>query len=88
MENYTTEDGLYNNFIKDIAIDDNGNIWACEYADYLAEGSVTVYNGTNWTIYSVDDGLVDVLVKKIKIDNDGDAWISTGNGVSKSYNFV
>jgi len=53
------------------------------YADYIQEGGVTKYNGSEWTTYSVADGLVDQQVKRIAVDNNDNIWVATGNGISK-----
>jgi hypothetical protein len=68
---------------SDIVIDDDGNVIVLEFADYLSDGGVTVYNGTSWHTYVVTDGLIDVLVKRAEIDVDGFVWITTGAGISK-----
>lgn len=80
---YTIDNGLFNNYVQDIVIDPDGNIIVLEFADYLSDGGVTVYNGTSWHTYIVSDGLIDVLVKRAEIDDDGFVWITTGAGVSK-----
>jgi hypothetical protein len=74
---------LFNNYVQDIVIDDDGNVIVLEFADYLSDGGVTVFNGTSWHTYVVSDGLIDVLVKRAEIDDDGFVWITTGAGISK-----
>lgn len=80
---YTLDNGLFNNYVQDIVIDSDGNVIVLEFADYLSDGGVTVFNGTSWHTYVVTDGLVDVLVKRAEIDEDGFVWITTGAGISK-----
>lgn len=80
---YTMAGVLFNEYIQDMSVDADGNVVICEFADYLNDGGVTVYDGTNWVTYEVTDGLIDKLVKRVKFDNDGYAWITTGGGVSK-----
>ena len=80
---YNLDNGLFNNYVQDIVIDDDGNVIVLEFADYLSDGGVTVFNGTSWHTYVVSDGLIDVLVKRAEIDDDGFVWITTGAGISK-----
>lgn len=74
---------LFNDYIQDIVVDANGNLIVLEYADYLSDGGVTVFDGANWTLYTATEGLVDVMVKKADLDSEGNIWITTGSGVSK-----
>ena len=83
VENYRIEDGLYNNFVRDIKSDSDGNIWVGMFADYNFDGGISKFNGTNWVSYSVTDGLVNTQVTGIAIDKQNKPWISTGGGVSK-----
>ena len=82
-DTYTLAVELFNDYVQDIVIDGNGNLIILEYADYLSDGGVTVFDGTNWNFYTVEEGLVDVMVKKAELDIDGNVWITTGSGVSK-----
>jgi ligand-binding sensor domain-containing protein len=83
VKNYRLSDGLYNNFIRDIKIDMNNNVWVGMFADYNTDGGISVYNGTKWVSYSVAEGLSDKQVIRLAIDKNNDVWIATGNGVSK-----
>ncbi|HNQ68282.1 MAG TPA: two-component regulator propeller domain-containing protein [Bacteroidales bacterium] len=80
---YTLNNGLINNYVQDIAIDDNDNVIVCEYADYLQDGGISLYNGSVWENYTVSDGLVNAMVKRVVFDGENFAWITTGGGVSK-----
>jgi len=80
---YTLAAELFNDYIQDIVVDGNGNLIILEYADYLSDGGVTVFDGTDWNLYTLEDGLVDVMVKEAELDNEGNVWITTGSGVSK-----
>ncbi|MBN2779315.1 MAG: T9SS type A sorting domain-containing protein [Bacteroidales bacterium] len=82
-DTYTMESELFNNFVQDILVDDDGNIFVCEYADYLADGGVSMFNGSTWTTYTTQDGLVDVMLKDAAFDQNGNIWLTTGSGVSK-----
>ncbi len=83
VNNYTTLDGLYGNYIRDIDEDSHGNIWFGIFVDYLFDGAITKFDGANWVSYSVPQGLVDVQVKRMAIDQQDNIWIATGSGVSK-----
>ena len=80
---YTFLDGLYGDYIRDIEEDSQGNIWFGIFVDYLFDGAITKFDGTNWVSYSVPQGLVDVQVKRLAIDQQDNIWIATGSGVSK-----
>lgn len=81
--NYRMADGLYNEFVRDIKKDLQGNIWIGMFADYNFDGGISRFDGTNWYSYSVSDGLVNTQVTAIAIDKQNKPWISTGGGVSK-----
>jgi len=74
---YTTEDGLANNRVTDIAIDAEGNKW------FGTCNGVSKFDGTNWTTYNTLDGLVHNVVNVIAIDAEGNKWFGTCNRVSK-----
>ena len=83
VNDYTQLDGLYGDYVRDIKEDQNGNMWFGIFVDYLFDGAITKFDGTNWTSYGVPQGLVDVQVKKLAIDQQNKIWIATGSGVSK-----
>lgn len=72
------------NPVEDVVIDNNGNIWAAVYVDYLVtEGGISMYNGTYWRSYDVSDGLIGPVVKQMAVDASNELWITTSTGVSK-----
>ncbi len=81
--NYTALDGLYGDYVRDIKEDSHGNIWIGIFVDYLFDGAITKFDGTNWISYAVPQGLVDYQVKELAIDQQDNIWIATGMGVSK-----
>lgn len=83
VNDYTVQDGLYGEYVRDIEEDSEGNIWFGIFVDYLFDGAVTKFDGTTWESYSVPEGLVDVQVKRLAIDSQDIIWIATGNGASK-----
>ncbi len=63
-------------YIRDIAFDDKGNI-------YLANNSgLDIYNGQTIHNFNMDDGLADDIIKSIAIDAIGNIWCGTGRGPS------
>ena len=75
--NYTTSDGLLDNFVECIAVDINDNIW-------LGTSIGTqMFDGTDWTTYTTTNGLVDDNVKTITATTNGDIWIGTDFGFSQ-----
>ena len=81
--NYVQADGLYNNYIQDIVFDTYNTKWIGIFADYITDGAVTRYTGSNWASYSVPEGLVDRMVNQLAIDQGTIIWVATGNGVSR-----
>ncbi|MEI6696669.1 MAG: T9SS type A sorting domain-containing protein [Bacteroidota bacterium] len=82
VSNYRITDGLYNNFVRDIKSDGNGNLWVGVFADYNFDGGISKFNGSNWVSYTVAMGLVNTQVTRIALDKYKKPWISTGGGVS------
>lgn len=80
---YTSAGGMFNNYVKDLAITFEYDLWAGIYADYLQEGAISFFNQSTWTNYKVSDGLVNTMVKRIAVDNNDHLWVATGNGVSE-----
>lgn len=75
---YTTEDGLVNNSVKALDIDNEGNIWIG------TESGVSMFNGGNFTNYTTADGLANNSVLSVFVDSQDNIWFGTyGGGVSK-----
>ena len=74
--NYTTSDGLLDNFVECIAVDINDDIW------FGTSVGAQMFDGTDWTTYTTTNGLVDDNVKTIATTNNGDIWIGTDFGAS------
>lgn len=81
--NYRMADGLYNDFVRDIKRDHDGNFWIGVFADYNFDGGISHFDGTSWYSYSVPQGLVNTQVTAIAIDKQNKPWVSTGGGISK-----
>lgn len=77
FQNFTTTEGLSNNFVLGIAVDTNNVKWVA-----TADG-VGRYNDTTWTTYRIADGLVDNYIYSIAVDKNNQVWVGTASGVSK-----
>ena len=79
ITNYTTDDGLIDNFVECIEVDNDDNIWIG------TSMGVQMFNGQNWILYDVASfpGLVSNNIKVIKTVSNGDVWIGTDFGASK-----
>jgi len=89
--NYLMADGLFTEAVKDIDIDSGGDLWIATYTDYLNEGAVNKFNGTDWEYFMVDedqaiDSLISITIRRLAIDSEDNVWVATGNGVSKIIN--
>jgi ligand-binding sensor domain-containing protein len=73
---FTTEDGLINNFVQAIAAGNDGKVW------FGTKGGISVFEGNEWKSFTQKDGLISDNVLCIAIDNSGVIWIGTDNGVS------
>jgi ligand-binding sensor domain-containing protein len=83
VKNIRKSDGLFNNFVQDIAFDSRGTMWAGIYADYIQDGAVTRNHGSNWMNLTVSGGLVYKQVLRVAADKQDYLWVTTGNGVSR-----
>ena len=74
---YTSADGLADNWVFAIAMDEAGHKWFGTYS------GVSEFDGSTWTTYTEADGLADNWVYAIAIDEDGHKWFGTDGGVSE-----
>lgn len=75
--NYTTTEGLPDNFINGgVAVDTNNNKW------FGTAAGVAKYDGSVWTVYDTADGLIDMYTSCIAVDINNNVWVGTANGVS------
>jgi len=76
---FTTKDGLGDDYAYSVAVDKLGRIWV----GHLNHG-VSVYNGTRWENYDVPFGPIGERVFKIAVcPVDGDVWIGTSAGLTR-----
>lgn len=74
--NYTTSDGLPDNYATGVAIDKNNNKWIGTTM------GVAKYNDTTWSVYTTTHGLVDNYTNCIAVDKQNHIWVGTNSGVS------
>lgn len=60
-ERFTTADGLPNNSVYAVALDQNNHLW------FGTGAGITRYDGTTWTTYTMADGLPHPIVRAIYI---------------------
>jgi len=77
--NYTTADGLIDNYIECITVDINDNIW------FGSANGVQMYDGVNWIIYDQASypGMISNNIKCITAMSNGDIWIGTDFGANQ-----
>jgi ligand-binding sensor domain-containing protein len=73
---FTTKEGLINNFVQAIAIDNKGNTW------FGTKGGVSVYDGSAFASFTAKDGLASENVLCIIVDKKGIVWLGTDKGVT------
>ena len=78
ITNYTTSDGLLDNFVECIDVDVNDNIW------FGTSVGVQSFDGVNWISYYMSNypGLPSDNIKVIKAVSNGNIWIGTDYGAS------
>ncbi len=76
---FTTKDGLGDNCIYALAVDQENRVWA----GHLNHG-VSVYNGKEWKNYGLVDGPLGDHVFAIAVSpKDGDIWMATDMGLAR-----
>ena len=78
ITNYTTADGLLDNFVECIDVDVNDNIW------FGTSVGVQSFDGVNWISYYMSNypGMPSDNIKVIKAVSNGNIWIGTDYGAS------
>jgi hypothetical protein len=74
---YTTADGLPDDSVWALAVDDNGHVWVGSRA------GIAVFDGSAWTTYTTADGLEDNWVKAVAVDALGQVWVGTADKMSR-----
>jgi len=75
--NYTEKEGLPNNIIYSMIVDESENIWLGSDG-----GGVTKFDGEKFTYFTENEGLTNNYVWSILEDKDNNIWASTENGIS------
>lgn len=81
--NYTVVDGMYYSMSRALLLDDYGDMWVGIYADYVYEGGVSKFTGTEWITYTEANGITGVIIKRLAKDINGNIWIATGDGLTE-----
>ena len=77
VENFTTENGLVNNYVKDIFIEDS-LVWIATWG-----GGISVYENGSWTSHRAQDkGIPSDNVADLDKDNLGRMWAGTDKGIA------
>ena len=75
---YTTKQGLSNNSIQTLLVDNSGNVW------FGTHNGLSKYNGSTFRTYTTEDGLSGNDITSLYEDKDGNLWAGTyGNGINK-----
>lgn len=77
-ERYTAKEGLPNDVIRDLAIDNAGNLWVG------TPSGLVVHNGEQWQKVGENSGLPQGSVHSIKIKGDS-VWVGTVGGTVSRY---
>ncbi|MBF0544227.1 MAG: hypothetical protein HQM08_07335 [Candidatus Riflebacteria bacterium] len=70
---YTDQNGLPNNVVRDIAIDDKGKVWVG------TPSGLACFDGTEWKTYNSSNGLYEDSVHSVTANN-GMIWVATVGG--------
>ena len=74
---YTTQNGLPNPVVMDIAMDESGTKWVATL------GGAGRYDGSGWISFTTGEGLISNQVRALAIDSSGVIWFGTQVGVSR-----
>ena len=76
IKNYRISDGLIDNNVLCVSIDNNDNVW------FGTQNGVSKFDGTNWSSHSMstDSGMVSNTISAIHAASNGDVWIGTDFG--------
>ena len=67
---YTTDDGLADKYITDLAFTSDGVLWIASGSG----GGLSRFDGSRWTVYTEADGLLSNLVHSLAVDDYGRLW--------------
>jgi len=75
--NYTTSDGLVNDTVNCIAIDQLGNKW------FGTAAGISKFDGNNWTTYTTNGNFINDAISCIAVDLQNNVWFGGMGGVLK-----
>ena len=77
--NYTTADGLIDNFVECIDVDIDDNIW------FGTSMGLQMYDGTNWYFWDQSSfpSLLSNNIKAIKTTSNGEIWVGSDYGLNR-----
>ncbi|MBL51975.1 MAG: hypothetical protein CMG57_08475 [Candidatus Marinimicrobia bacterium] len=73
---YTMQDGLRSNNVKDISMDNYGNLWIA------TNRGISMFNGKIFKNYTESDGMPSENVDGICVDKNGIVWFLTSKGLT------
>ena len=76
VRQYTTRDGLVNNFVRAILQAADGTLWIG------TDEGISRFNGSRFVNYQMKDGLAYQSVRAMLLDRNGDLWVGTELGLS------
>lgn len=76
---FSTKDGLPNDVIRDLAVDDHGHLWVG------TPSGVAEYDGETWKVHNSSNGLTEESVHALTIEG-GCIWVATVGGTICRYN--
>ncbi|HEX2955602.1 MAG TPA: two-component regulator propeller domain-containing protein [Chitinispirillaceae bacterium] len=74
--NYTNENGLPDNDVRDLIVAPDGKIWIA-----TAKGAA-VFDGSSWKVYTTKEGLSSDNTTVVAADSKGGIWIGSMKGIS------
>jgi len=76
--NYTTDDGLINNAVNCVAVDNMDNVW------FGTQGGLSYFDGTTWVNYNQDShpDLINNAIQAVAVDSDNGLWLGTDFGAN------
>jgi len=76
---YTARDGLPNEVIRDVAVDEKGNVWVG------TPSGLAMFNGDAWKVFTSSNGLYEDSVQAITVEG-GAVWVATVGGSVNRFN--
>ena len=78
---YTVKDGMPGNFVSDILVDRQGDLWVA------TDGGIGLFRDNRWETLTSAQGLLDDRVFSASMDEVGTKWFGTLNGISRLEGF-